>query len=77
VGVYRISENNKRRNFTVNLVDESESDILGPGPGDIPGNPEAAVDSEEISAQQSLWMFLLLLGLAVLMMEWYVWLKFG
>ena len=72
-----LSENNKRKYFTVNLMDESESDIVGPSPDDIAVNPGAAVDAEKISARQSMWMLFLLLGLAVLMAEWYFWLKFG
>jgi hypothetical protein len=58
-------------------MDASESDIVGPGPDDIAANPGKAVDAEKISAHQSMWMLFLLLGLAVLMVEWYFWLKFG
>ena len=77
VGIYTVSENNKRKYFTVNLMDESESDIVGPSPDDMAVNPGAAVDAEKISERQSMWMLFLLLGLAVLMAEWYFWLKFG
>jgi Ca-activated chloride channel family protein len=85
VGIYTITENKKRRYFTVNLVDESESDITVPNIAGSSGTsnltPSVAsrtgIDAEKIAMQRQLWPFVLLLGLAVMMVEWYVWLKVG
>jgi hypothetical protein len=72
VGVYTISENDKQRYFSVNLADESESDISMSSIEQIPDQPSV---SEEISAQHPLWAVFLLISCAVLMAEWLVWLK--
>ena len=78
VGIYTILENKKSRYFTVNLVDESESDITVPALEVSSKKSEAAiVDLEQIATQQHLWSFFLLAGLALIMVEWYVWLKTG
>ncbi len=75
VGIYTVAENGKERYFTVNLADESESDTNPVSLEHIPDQTEASLGSEEISAQQPLWMFFILLGCALLMIEWYAWLK--
>jgi len=75
VGVYTVAENGKERYFTVNLADESESDInsvfLSP-PTDQNGRPAS---SEKIAARRPLWTFLIILGCGLLMVEWFAWLK--
>jgi len=75
VGIYTVAENGKERYFTVNLADESESDInsvfLSPRP-DQNGRPSG---SEKIAARQPLWTLFIILGCALLMIEWFAWLK--
>lgn len=75
VGIYTIAENGKERYFTVNLTDESESDTNSKSLEHLPDQSEPTLVSEEISAQQPLWMFFIILGCALLMIEWYSWLK--
>jgi hypothetical protein len=75
VGVYTIAENTKEHYFTVNLTDESESDINSMSLEDLSDQSEPPLVSEEISAQQPLWMLFVILGCALLMIEWYAWLK--
>jgi hypothetical protein len=77
VGVYTISENDKQRYFTVNLADESESDISGAFMQEMRDNPVETYDSEDISVQHPLWTAFLFLALAVLFLEWFLWLKMG
>jgi hypothetical protein len=75
VGIYTISENDKQRYFTVNLADETESDIATAFIEPPDQKTDGALVAEEISVQQPLWMVLILLGLGVLFLEWYFWLK--
>jgi hypothetical protein len=75
VGIYTIAENGKERYFTVNLTDESESDINSKSIEHLPDQSEAPLVSEEISAQRPLWMLFILASCALLMIEWYSWLK--
>ncbi len=75
VGIYTISENDKQRYFTVNLADESESNIAGPAIEKLSGKSDRSVASEEISVQQPLWTVFLLFSCTLLMVEWYMWLK--
>jgi len=75
VGVYTISENDKQRYFTVNLVDENESDLAATFIEPSDEKTDSALVAEEISVQQPLWMFLILMGLGMLLLEWYFWLK--
>jgi hypothetical protein len=42
---------------------------------DLSDQSEPPLVSEEISAQQPLWMLFVILGCALLMIEWYAWLK--
>jgi hypothetical protein len=75
VGIYTIAENGKERYFTVNLADESESDINSISLEHRPDQSEPPWVSAEISAQQPLWMFFIIIGCTLLMIEWYSWLK--
>jgi hypothetical protein len=75
VGIYTIAENGKERYFTVNLADESESDINSISLENRSEQTELPSFSEEIAAQQPLWMFFIIMGCALLMIEWYSWLK--
>ena len=75
VGIYTVAENGKERYFTVNLADESESDINSISLENQSGQTEGSRVSEEIAAQQPLWMLFIIMGCALLMIEWYSWLK--
>jgi hypothetical protein len=75
VGIYTVAENGKERYFTVNLADESESDINSVFLERRPDQTELPSGSEEIAAQQPLWMLFIIMGCALLMIEWYSWLK--
>jgi hypothetical protein len=75
VGIYTVAENGKERYFTVNLADESESDINSVSLERRPDQTELPSGSEEIAAQQPLWMLFIIMGCALLMIEWYSWLK--
>lgn len=77
VGVYSISENEKRRYFTVNLLDETESNIATPNLDLLTATRPETSEAERISTQQPLWTLLLLLGMIAVMAEWYAWLKIG
>ena len=76
VGIYSISENDKQRYFTVNLADESESDIRTASVEQLSDKSDVPSVSEKISVQQPLWTFFLLCGCALLMIEWSLWLYF-
>jgi hypothetical protein len=75
VGIYTIAENGKERYFTVNLADASESDINPVSLDYLPDQAQAPLVSEEISAQQPLWMLFIILGCVLLLVEWYSWLN--
>ena len=75
VGIYTISENNRQRYFTVNLCDESESDIEPRAMAPASERPAAASVSEQIAVQRPLWAALILAGCLLLIVEWYFWLK--
>ncbi len=75
VGIYTIAENDKERYFTVNLTDASESDINSMSLEHLFDQSEPPPVSAEISAQQPLWMLFVIMGCALLMVEWYAWLK--
>ena len=72
VGIYSIYENGKQSYFTVNLADESESDITASSIAQRSGTPLLPV---EISARQPLWAVFLFLVLGTVILEWYFWLK--
>jgi len=75
VGIYTIAENDKERYFTVNLTDASESDINPMSLEHLSDQSEPPPVSAEISTQQPLWMLFVIMGCALLMVEWYAWLK--
>jgi hypothetical protein len=77
VGLYTILENKKSRYFTVNLVDEAESDILVPTIDMTSYVANLAANTEQIATKQHLWAWFLLAGIAFILIEWYAWLKVG
>ena len=77
VGIYTISENKKRRYFTVNLADEMESDIQSPVIESTFIRQGEVSDGEEVPIRRPLWVFVILLVLSILLLEWYFWLKVG
>jgi Ca-activated chloride channel homolog len=75
LGVYTITENQKPRYFTVNLVNAAESDIRPASLSAAPGQTSELTDA--IQAQQPLWPVGALLCLLLLAGEWGVWLRTG
>jgi hypothetical protein len=75
VGIYTVIENEKWRNFAVNLLDESESDIRVPTHESDSQNRSAIEAPEPTAAQLPLWILFLLSASAIFALEWYVWLK--
>jgi hypothetical protein len=75
VGVYTISENDKQRYFTVNLTDESESDINAASVLQVSETSKEPLVAEKISVQQPLWTFFLLFGCGLMVVEWYIWIS--
>jgi len=75
VGIYTVAENGKERYFTVNLADESESDINSITLENRSEQPPGPRVSEEIAARQPLWMIFVIMGCALLIIEWHAWLK--
>jgi hypothetical protein len=71
VGVYRVrSDTGEERSFTVNLLDPIESNIEPRREASIAGN---VVRSDEVRRQpQELWKWVVLAGLVLLLVEWYV-----
>jgi Ca-activated chloride channel family protein len=76
VGIYTVAENGKERYFTVNLADESESDINSISLEQRTGQSQTPSVSEETAAELPIWMVFIIIGCALLMIEWYSWLKF-
>ena len=72
VGIYSILEKDKQRYFSVNLTDESESDI---STSSIEEKTVELTPPREVPARQKLWGVFLLMGLIVLFLEWFSWLK--
>jgi hypothetical protein len=75
IGVYTISENDRQRYFTVNLADESESDIAPQPAGREPDRFAASPPAPLVSVRQPLWAAFILAACALLLAEWYLWLK--
>ncbi len=75
VGVYTIAENGKERYFTVNLANESESDITSMSPTDAPDQSDIPPISEKVFTDQPIWMLFILISWVVLIFEWYAWLR--
>jgi len=72
VGIYSIYEKEKQRYFSVNLTDESESDINA---SSIEEKPVELAPPEEVPARQKLWAVFLMLCFAALFIEWFAWLR--
>ncbi len=74
VGIYIIRSGEQKRYLTVNLLDETESDINPTDalPALSPTSNAAAVQHAGI-IQTPLWPFVLLGAIAALLGEWYVW----
>ncbi len=75
VGLYTLVEGKKRRYFAVNLLNESESDIRSPEVETAVEETTIIPTSKLVTAKISLWLPIMLLALAALLVEWYVWLK--
>lgn len=75
VGIYTVSENDRQRYFTVNLADESESDIAPQSSPLVSDRPALEPFSKEIDVQQPLWTAFIIAVGALLMVEWYFWLR--
>jgi len=75
VGIYTIAENGKERYFTVNLADESESDINAIAIENLPDRSESTRVAQKISARQPLWMIFVFMVCMTLVLEWYSWLR--
>jgi hypothetical protein len=78
-GIYTILENGKQRYFTVNLLDELESNIVISWPElkSTPSHDGRGNDSAQMTTRRALWAFFLLAALGLLLLEWYAWLKFA
>lgn len=77
MGIYDVLEGTSReptQQFAVNLCDARESDIRPAQTLDI-GYEKINVATQTASARQEYWKWLLILGLAVLIFEWYVYNK--
>ncbi len=71
-GFYRYTAGNMTRFFAVSLLDARESDVnRRQSPGKQPDRSEAASSSTQ--ALLPLWPYLLVLALALLTLEWFVW----
>jgi len=77
VGIYTYIENKKRKYFTVNLLDEIESDIRTPKSDSYAEAVNIEPKSEEVAIGRSLWGVFIILALTVLVLEWMVWLRTG
>jgi hypothetical protein len=75
VGVYTLSENGKERYFTVNLIDESESDILPRWHDNAHSPAERVTPGNKIPVNQPFWPPLIVACCAILMLEWYAWVR--
>jgi hypothetical protein len=74
LGIYEVLAGGKTvGRFAVNLMDRSESDIPpGPTPVIKIGHVEVKGESPWQAARRELWKPLVAIGLAVLLMEWYI-----
>ena len=75
VGIYTVSENNRQHYFTVNLCDESESDIAPKSLYPESGRAAPSRLAPKISVQRPVWAVFILAVCALLVAEWYLWLK--
>ena len=68
-GLYQLQRGGQREFFAVNLDNKNESDLRQPTPITI---REASSAAENVSALFSLWPYLLLFALVLLLIEWFV-----
>ncbi|MGH7765833.1 MAG: BatA domain-containing protein [Candidatus Binatia bacterium] len=68
-GIYRATGGETERVFAVNFADERESDLREPPAIRLGGDPAAATAR---ASYASLWPYLLLAALALLMLEWFL-----
>jgi hypothetical protein len=71
VGLYEVAAGNARRAFAVNLLSPEESDLT-PGPSLTVGGRSVAASAGKVEANRDLWRWLLVVCLALLCFEWYV-----
>jgi Ca-activated chloride channel family protein len=71
VGVYEITGERFAKEFAVNLLDESESDIRPAGKIEIAGQEIASSNIYEVSNRE-IWSILVLVALVLLAVEWWV-----
>jgi Aerotolerance regulator N-terminal len=68
-GLYQVERGSQRELFAVNLDNKNESDLRQPTPIAI---REASSAADNVSALFSLWPYLLLMSLFLLLIEWFV-----
>jgi Ca-activated chloride channel homolog len=68
-GLYQVQRGNQRELFAINLDTKNESDLRQPTPVAI---REASSAADSVSALFSLWPYLLLVSLVLLLIEWFV-----
>lgn len=74
LGLYEVRIGSERHRFAANLQAPGESDLTPKDALDIGSAAEAgSVQQASVGGRQELWRYLLLLALAVLVIEWFVW----
>jgi hypothetical protein len=73
-GIYVIAEDKRRKYFAVNLVDEEESNIRASKFRKVKDGPKES-SLEVVKKMVPIWPYLIILGCALLFLEWYVWCK--
>ena len=68
-GLYQLDRGADRELFAVNLRNQSESDLRNPAPIELQDSNRSGI---QVSALFSLWPYLLLLSLLLLLVEWFV-----
>jgi hypothetical protein len=68
-GLYQIDRGTRRELFAVNLENTNESDLRAPTPIEL---REASSSGSRVSALFSIWPYLLLASLFLLLVEWFV-----
>jgi hypothetical protein len=68
-GIYQATSGASKRFFAVNLDDRAESDLRRPAAIQVREQPEGAARR---LVNQSLWFYLLLFSLALLLLEWFI-----
>ncbi len=79
IGIYTVMEGSRRKSkqFAVNLLNATESDIRSPVIDADVNLPEPAMGIGKKRTGRPMWPFCILLALLLLMTEWVVWLKIG